>query len=390
MSMIIPDFLLFTFYAVQNAYLPLFLRNLGYTASEIGFLYSVFNIAGLALPLLLTSYVAKKKAYTFSLFMMGLIVTLVPIPMFKITGFVWTAIAMALYASGYKMVIPVTDSVITQELGDNKERYGFIRVWGSIGFVVMALIMQKFCDVDTVSNNGMILWMSVPAALFTFSIALRSLIVHSSTKTKVMETSSSENEKSTFDILRGFGLPFFLMMMVVFFEFFGMIPANNFLSLYVTEQLGINSAGFLWALSSACEIPFMFLSVILIKRFGEERLILFCTLMVTVRNLVYAFVPNMYGACIGQALHSLTYGAFFPAGVMYCSKIAGGKIKGTLLATTMYNSFYGLASVIGAAIGGVVVDTMGYFALFIGFGFCPVVAVLLYFIAKKVGLTSKK
>ncbi len=388
--MIAIDFFLFTIYGVQNAYLPLFLMNLGFSPSELGFLYGIFNIFGIILPFLLTPLVTGKNRFSTGLLFSGLVLTLIPMPLFHAGGFWLTGLFMALYAVFYRWLVPLSDALITSRLGSHQERYGIIRVAGSAGFVLMTLTMQKFCRAEEVTVTGMILWMTVPALLFTLSVA--AFLVYCRLKSSLNPEQSenkhgperkieedevnSNSRKSFFQLLKSFGFPFWVMMTVIFFEFFGMVPANNFLSMYVSQELKIDSAGLLWAISSSCEIPFMFFSGYLIKRFGEKPLILICTVFVTVRNLLYAFIPTFTGAILGQVTHCLTYGLFFPAGIMFCTKAARSDSKKIMVAMTVYNSLSGLAAVAGASSGGVIIDYAGYKNLFLLFSLFPLCSVV--------------
>ena len=360
--------------------------------------------------MVLTPIVSRKNNFIFILFVQGIFLTIIPFALFNVHGFLLTSVFIALYAIFYRWLVPVSDSLITSKLGDHQEKYGAIRVAGSVGFVVMALVMQKFCKVESISLAGMTLWLSVPAVLFIFAVgaygfyerlankkdgaqksesASSSVLDSSSSSLKNSEENSLRSQKSTFAIMKSFGLGFWLMIGVIFFEFFGMTPANNFLSMYVQEELKISSVGFLWAFNSICEIPFMFLSGFFIKKFGEKKLILICTVAVMVRNLLYAFVPNFYGAILGQMTHSLTYGLFFPCCIMFASRAAARDPKATMIAFTIVNSLSGLAAVIGASVGGIIIDLFSYRILFLVFAFFVLCAVLIYEILEKLILRKR-
>ncbi|MCR5725818.1 MAG: MFS transporter [Treponema sp.] len=384
--MIIPEFLLFSIYAAANAYLPLFLRNVGYGATEIGFLYAVFNGAAVVLPLILTPWLAKKGAFATALVVLGTILVLVPFPLIYAQTFVLTALCMAVYAVCYRMIIPVSDSLITKSLGDRQERYGIIRVAGSIGFVVAALIMQRFVHAEKAGLWEMTCWLSGPAVLFTLSMLIRNVVYVLKTGPHQQKPAVSVSkpagapaaETSTWQILRSFGPGFYLMMFVIFMEFFGMVPANQYLSMYAEEELKVRGAGILWALSAAVEIPFMICSGFFIRRFGAASMIVTGTLSVSVRNMLYALVPGFAGCIAGQMMHSFAYGLFFPGCVAYCATASRHESRAVMLSMTLLNSVYCLATVVGAPIGGVLIDSFGYRPMFLFFACFPVFASVLY------------
>ena len=170
MNMIVPSFFLFAVYAGINAWLPLFLRNMGYSVVHIGFLLAVFEVFGVIVPFFTGNIPAKSGKYGLFLFINGCVLALIPCVMFSLPLFALTALCLAVYASAIKAVIPVSDSFIGLQLGTKRDRYGRIRAVGSLGFVVANIVMQRFIHIDTISTFATVLWMTVPAVLFSLSL----------------------------------------------------------------------------------------------------------------------------------------------------------------------------------------------------------------------------
>ena len=170
MNMIAPSFFLFAVYAGITAWLPLFLRNMGYSVVHIGFLLAVFEVFGVIVPFFSGTIPAKNGKYGLFLFINGCVLALIPCVMFSLPLFTLTALCLAVYASAIKAVIPVSDSFIGLQLGTKRDRYGRIRAVGSLGFVVANIVMQRFIHIDTISALETVLWMTVPAVLFSLSL----------------------------------------------------------------------------------------------------------------------------------------------------------------------------------------------------------------------------
>lgn len=170
MNMIVPSFFLFAVYAGITAWLPLFLRNMGYSVVHIGFLLAVFEVFGVIVPFFSGNIPAKNGKYGLFLFINGCVLALIPCVMFSLPLFALTALCLAVYASAIKAVIPVSDSFIGLQLGTKRDRYGRIRAVGSLGFVVANIVMQRFIHIDTISTLETVLWMTVPAVLFSLSL----------------------------------------------------------------------------------------------------------------------------------------------------------------------------------------------------------------------------
>jgi len=380
MLMAIPDFLLFTVVSVVTVYLPLFLQVAGYTTTQIGVLLAFFNAAGIIIPLLITPVIARTKRLAPVLFIIAAGMAFVPVPLFHWHGFVITAVLLALYAAFYRSAIPVCDTMINNALGEHREKYGYVRVFGSIGFVLMSLVMQYFMVLETCTLPEMTAWMSIPAVLFAAAVlsfsGVKSL---QSEGTVPQKTARQGNLRET---TASFGAGYFLVLFVIFMQYMGMVPANQFLSLYVKDELKSNASGFMWALNAICEIPFMFLSGRFIRRYGAKRLIFICTAAVTVRMSLYALIPDLAGVALGQAMHSLTFGLFYPSCIMYCTQAARSK-ENVVVSMTLFTVAGSLANVFGSSLGGWLIDAAGYRVMFCVFGLMPLAGLAVYYMLVK-------
>lgn len=371
-------FFLFTVYGVVSAYMPLVLRGTGYSVSQVGILMGIFEVAGLVFPLAIGSLVEKKGNYGITMLLLALVLVIVPIPMVGIPNFWVAAFCLAIYAIGYKGSVPVSDSFTNKLLGDNCNDYGKIRVSGSIGFVVMTLLLQFFGSGENGSAFEYQLWFIIPALLYALSV----FFVPSVFKTQNPKTEVSFVEKQHKKEEQNFSSKYWMGMLLIFLAFFGLTPATKLFSLYVTEFLNSDGAPALWALSAASEIPFMFFSGRFIKRFGSMGLILFCSGTVVVRMVLYIAFPSMFGAVLGQSLNSITYGLFHPAAVIFATENAP---KGKLMVSmSMYSILaVGLANVLGNSLGGLMIDNFGYPITFFSFATLPFLGLVIYFFVRK-------
>ena len=391
MKMSIPVFLLFSIYGVVNTYLPLFLRTMGYSASTVGFLLAVFEVSGLVIPFILSPLISKKGIYGIFLFISGLVMTIIPYPLLKTTGFLFTASFLAVYAAGFKGIVPVSDSLINKLLGANRADYGRVRVMGSIGFVVMSLILQFAAHLETAESDTIIIWMISPSLLFALSIIIIPGLIkkykddepdaglESNIHTKVNKTDRSPVPmvKRVTSLIQEFPPVYWAGLLLIFSGFLGMTPANRFFSMYVYEYLGMEASGFLWALAAAAEIPFMFFSSRFLRRFGSMKLLILGTFAIFLRVMTYILIPNFAGAVLGQLFNSITYGLYHPAAVSFAAQYAP-KNK-LVVSMTLYSVVsVGLASIIGNSIGGLIIDSFGYPFLFLFFGSIPLITVVFF------------
>lgn len=395
MKLALPIFFLFSVYGVINNYLSLILRSMGYSATITGTLLSIFEIGGIIFPLLLSSLIEKKGTYGLFLLLCGIIMIIVPIPFLSYQYFTITAFCLLVFALGFKGAVPVSDTVVTMYLGADRAKYGMVRSMGSIGFVIMNLIMQGFFRIETSSKSTILLWIIIPAILFTLSLFLVPGIMKVNLGfERIFDNSSSNNKvknkklsiKGLFSLvqqsLSGFSTYFWIGISLLFVGFLGMTPYMKFISMYVTEELHSNTSSLLWAISAASEVPFMFFSYRFLRKYGSEKLLVFCTLVVGIRGLIYMLVPNLGGAIVAQLLNSITYGLYHPAAVLFVSNVVPENKR--VLGMSFYSvGAVGISAMIGNVIGGIVIDNLGYKALFTFFSVIPIIAVCIVFLFRK-------
>lgn len=375
--MSLPFFLFFAIYGVVNVYLPLLLSNLGYSVSSIGLLLGIFEAAGLLFPIFISARVDKGGSYGKAMILLSLLMLAVLYPLTHFKIFILTALFLALYAVGYKGIVPIADALSSRLLGKNNANYGKVRVMGSIGFVVMTLLLQFFNLIDANSSNSIAFWILIPTVLFLLSIVL----IPSVRKRLPPEAEDVQkklgSEARGFNKIKTFSSSFWIGIGLIFLGFLGLTPSQRFFSLYVKDFLQLDSYAGLWALSAAAEVPFMFLSGYFIRKYGTEKILVISLLGVVARNLTYALIPSFTGAVLGQLYNSVCYGLFHPAAVVFACERAPKRYMA--LGLTLYSSVaVGLAAVTGNIIGGFVIDALGYRLLFIIFAIFPLVGLFCF------------
>jgi PPP family 3-phenylpropionic acid transporter len=172
--------------------------------------------------------------------------------------------------------------------------------------------------------------------------------------------------------------PLFIVgLLIIFLSRLAMAPVNGFLSMYVTEFLHWDATGLIWAISSCAEVPFMYISYRLIRRFGALPLLVFTTAMVGVRLGIYTLFPFKMGVIAAQLLHSFCYGLFHPAAVAFISSSVPPERRA--MGMSLYLSLgTGLPTLLGNVMGGFIIEQWGYRVLFGSYTIFPLFAVAIY------------
>ena len=140
--------------------------------------------------------------------------------------------------------------------------------------------------------------------------------------------------------------------------------AYTFLPLLVAETGGGNRhIGWAHSIGAGTEIPVIMLTGWILKRVKAERVILVAMFVFFLRMAFYPFVTTPGQIIVLQVLHGPSFGLFLAASVHYIDAIAPGGSK-SLFQALAPSLYFGAGSVLGSALGGVVVEGLGVRALF--------------------------
>jgi PPP family 3-phenylpropionic acid transporter len=336
-------------------------------------LLGIFEGAGIAGPFLFGYFADTWGRYKPGLISVFILLLISAIPLAVWINPVISALFLGIMAIGFRTIIPLMDAVTTINLGSGGD-YGKIRTVGSASFIVMVLFLQwtPFLRPDTPLNIA--LWISITSLAALCSMAM---IPSQYTGTGRPPPAVTPHVMKTGTNRRIWSPLFIIGLIIIALSRLAMAPVNGFLSLYVTEYIHWNAVGLVWALSSAAEVPFMYISGRIIRRFGAFRLLAFTTVAVGLRLLIYTLFPLRGGIIIAQLLHSLCYGLFHPAAISFISSCVPPERRA--LGMSLYLSLgTGLPTLAGNILGGYIIDHSGYRTLFGSFMGFPVLALGLY------------
>jgi PPP family 3-phenylpropionic acid transporter len=363
-------FLIYAAYAAINSYLPILLRFSGHSTPMVGVLMGVLEGAGIAGPFVFSFFADRWGRYKPGLVITHVICLLTLIPLLLFRQPLVAGLLILVLGLGFRSAFPLLDAVATIGAGGTVN-YGKIRTAGSLGFVLMMLFLQftPFLKPDNPVN--IVWWMGLSAAL-----SLAAMICIPGRLTRVSSASPPmPGPRRTGSRL--WSALLVLGLLIIGFSRLAMASVNSFFSLFLVEYLNWNAVGAMWALASASELPFMYLSWRLINRFGALPLLAFSTAVVSLRLAIYAVFPSHAGVIAAQLLHSVCFGLFHPAAVAFISGNVPPERRA--LGMALYLSLgTGLPTLLGSILGGFIIGAAGYRALFGIFALFPLVALGIY------------
>lgn len=247
-------------------------------------------------------------------------------------------------------VLPLVEAT-TLEFNEKKHiPYGQIRIWGSVGFILLSFGLGKVIDMTSVR---VVLHAILAVSAFNF------LSILGLPREENVHFRSSLSLRST--ILNWPVIIFFLccmLMQVSHGTYYG------FFSIHLEQQGYAKSyIGMLWALGVVSEIFLMYFAQKLISYFGLLRIYSLTFLLTAVRWGIYSLTASFVPLILGQLLHSFSYGIFHVAAIThtYCKFSENNRGMGQSLYS---GATFGAGSIIGFLLNGFLYDRLGPYTLF--------------------------
>ena len=153
-------------------YLPLYLKARGMSASRIGVLLGCLELAGMAGPMLLGRMADRRAAYRGILAVSSVVPMVVMLPLELTTFYPVFVICILVMGFTYRATIPLLDSLVSRIVFDPARHYGRLRVAGSIGFIMISLLLQFTGWVAADSSRAILIAFLVTESFAALAVAL--------------------------------------------------------------------------------------------------------------------------------------------------------------------------------------------------------------------------
>lgn len=288
-------------------YLGIFLDGRGFSSAEIGELFAVITLARIVGPSLWAS-IADKTGKSLAVLRLGCFLTVICFStVFLFSGFWGLTLSFGLMMMFWTAVLPQLEVITMQSVAGTRVGYGQIRLWGSIGFIVLTVALGKALDHFS-TDAPVYASIGVLTVLFFSSLLLRQPAV------KVRAT---EQPGNLWQFVRQRPFIVFLisasLLQISFGAYYG------FFALYIRD-LGYSGqqTGLLIALGVLAEIGIFLVAGKLISRLGVWTLLMLCMLLTALRWYVLAdFAHIGWAVMITQLIHALSFGLTHAASVHF-------------------------------------------------------------------------
>jgi PPP family 3-phenylpropionic acid transporter len=327
----------FFYFAVVGVYiifLPKVLSLHGYTPSEIGIIFAAAPLVRFIVPFaFIKGLKLDKKSLHVALVLMvfGAVAFYFSLDSFyKLLG---SNIALGI---GLSLVLPYIEFISLSHIG--KEGYGKIRLFGSVGFVLVALVLVKFLQ-NPQTALLYLLVLTLFSAFFAYLIAAQSNAI----------LNKSETNTNDISLLKDYKLWLGLTLMQVSFGAY-----YNFFTIYETAHaMSMQDTIYLWSFGVGAEIVMLYFQ----GRFLSKNLLLILQITTFATALrwfmLYMFASEFAIILFSQAFHALSFALFHSAAISYLFWLYRHKS----LAQQFFSGItYGLGGFVGALLSGYIYE----------------------------------
>jgi len=346
----------YTTVGVLLPYLSAYFQSRGFDATEIGLLLSFGPLFAAVTPIAV-GYAADRLGRPRAIMRVALAgASLSMVALASTRSFSAAVAVMLVYAIFQPPVLVLLEAATLHELQARGGAYARVRMFGSIAFVVAAFGIGFFLDARVAERTAALAWVPRFAALALFAQLVTSLFLPAHGK-----VDRAVDPRAALRLLRIPGLVPLLVTATL--HWIAMAPYHTLFAVHV-HDLGLPDrvVGMSMALGASAEVLLMLFSPRL--SFSPRTLLLAAYASGIVRWAASGLVTSGALLVAIQALHGLTFGAFYLAAIATLQKLIPSELRATGQGLFIAMVF-GLGGALGTILAGTVAELGGGQAAFL-------------------------
>lgn len=351
---------------MSEPYLTPFWRSLGFSPTQLGLLNAIAPGVAAIAPFLWTIYAdvtrQGERIFLWNTWAAALTAFLLP----NLQAFLAVAMAMLIYSTFRMALIPLANSMTFQALAGRRQGYAAIRLWGTVGYILVAVAAGAGMD-----------RLGLRAGIYGIAVTMLACAVAAWLGRRREHVSLPPVRLGEFlQVLRQRQAILFLTATGLAQMSYG--PYSTFFTIHL-ERLGFSKAfaGSAWALAASSELVVMLLWPRLCA-LATARTWLTAALAAHALRWGLSIVAQGPASLLGvQLTHAFTFGVFYLASVQTVDALAPEGLRATAQGVFASVSF-GVSGLLGNTLGGLLYEPLGMGRLYAAAALLAAAATVLY------------
>ncbi|RCW66425.1 MFS transporter [Saliterribacillus persicus] len=328
-------------------FLPLFLYFRNFSPVEIGMIMGIAPMVSIIAQPFVGYLSDKYKTIKGILIILYFAVIATTFTIFFSGEFIVVFISFIAFHFALSPSTPLIDSMVIKSLGEKRQnQYGKIRLWGSIGFAITAVISGPVLSFIGIDKIYILFWI----------LMLGTIILTIFLKDK-NQSSTPVSLQGVKQILKNKNFMYFL-----FLCFLVMIPhrMNDTMIVLHLEELGGTELliGLAWALAAFSEVPVFYYLSQRIMHYNHLFLLGLIAIFYTIRWLLYGLIDSPEIITALQLTQGITFGLFWLVALQTAVSFVPNHLRSTGQAL-LTSVCFGLGGAVGGTVGGSIFTSLG-------------------------------
>lgn len=372
-------FFYFAILGLISPYLSVFLDGKGFSSLELGEIFAILTATKIVAPSLWAILADKTGQQLFIIRLGALLALLSFLLLFWLNSYWPISFCLALFSLFWTAILPQLEALTLNSVRHSSKIYARIRLWGSIGFVALAVfageVMEYYQQLDSTNHyiasftDAFVLMGSIILlCLFISTLAIKPQRTVNKTHILALPIKSK--------LLTSRFMIFFVAGVLLQISFG---PYYGFFALFLRDLSYSGLAiGLLISLGVIAEILVFIFASSFFKSYSLKALLVFSLAATALRWFLVAFyAQSLWLLAFTQLLHAASFALFHSASMVFigehftrCQQSRG---QGVYL-----GGVYGVGGAIGAYVAGALwLDGLGATTAFLTAGIVALVAALL-------------
>lgn len=336
----------FFYFASLGALIPywsLYLKSLDYDARSIGILMAVIPATKIFAPYL-WGWLADHTRHPITIIRLAnLLAVLAFAGVFIDSGFISLLLVLFAFSFFWNSSLPLFEAMTLNHLGEDEHKYSVVRLWGSLGFIMMVVLLGEYFDMAGIDRAPIVIIILLAGILLVSLIVPQRLNVQHEGQSPIMRVIRQP-------VVLAFLVVCFLMLM-------SHGPYYTFYSIFL-ENHGYSRGmiGLLWAIGVMAEVIVFLMMHRLLLSVGARQLLLVTFLLTALRwVLIGHFVDNLSVLFFAQLFHAFSFGIFHAVSISLVHRLFTGRHQGR--GQALYASLsFGAGGAVGSLLSGLLWD----------------------------------